>query len=253
MLPNSRRAVFAAAAAVLLATAADAKPNPNSMAVRERIDQVYDLAPGAEVLVDTVAGPVTVETRPGTKAEIHIIRGAATARELACYRMKVEASARRIVIRHEQDTHRDGCDSIRSGQEVRLVLPRAVDVSLETVAGNVDVAPIDGQLKLDAVAGPVRARGVRSAQVTALAGGLTMTAGPIDPRGIHISSVVGMTDITFARGTNATVRIDSVMGNTTSKTIPISWNNGRASARVGAGGPAVSVSSVVGHVTLHGS
>jgi DUF4097 and DUF4098 domain-containing protein YvlB len=253
MLVESHRAALAAYAVVLLATAADAKPNANSMAVRERVDQVYDLEPGADVSVDTIAGPVTIETGQGTKAEIHIVRGAATARELACYRVKVEASRRRILIKHEQDTHRDGCDSIRSGQEVRLVLPRAVDVSLETIAGNVDVAPIDGQLKLNAVAGPVRARGVRSAQITALAGGLTMTAGPIDPRGVHISSVVGMTDITFAPGTNASVSVDSVMGNTTSPTIPIRWNNGRATARVGAGGPSVSVSAVVGHVTLHGS
>ena len=64
-----------------------------------------------------------------------------------------------------------------------------------------------------------------------------------------------MTDITFARGANADVRVDGVMGNTTSTSprIAIRWNNGRASARVGAGGIPVSVSSVVGHVTLHGS
>ena len=104
------------------------------------------------------------------------------------------------------------------------------------------------------MAGQVRVRGTRSADLSSLAGGLSLTLLPLDSQGVRVSSVVGPTDITFAKGTNASVRIDSVLGNTTSTSpgIPISWHHGRASARVGQGGAPVSISSVVGHVTLHG-
>ena len=257
MLPIPRKALFAPAAASLLiafgpAQADTQTTSKNSMAVRETIDRMVRLSPGASVSLETIAGPVTIETGSGPTAQVHIVRGAATPRELACYRTDVSAAPGRLAIRHVQDKRR-GCDSIRSGQQVRLVLPRAVNLSMSSIAGDVTVAPIDGRLKLDSIAGHVKARGIRSADISSLAGGLSLVLAQ-NHRGIDVSSVVGMTDITFARGANADIRVDSVMGNTTSTSprIPIVWRNGRASARVGTGGAPVSVSSVVGQVTFHG-
>lgn len=256
MLPNPRHAAFAAAGLWLLATTAAAQTqntSDNSMAVRDVMNSSIGLNRGAEVLLETIAGPVTIETGNGSTAEIHVVRGAATRRELDCYHTEIKTTPNRLSIRHVQ--HKTpGCSSIRSGQQVRLALPRAVNVSMSSIAGNADIGPIDGRLKLDSMAGPVRVRGVRSADISSLAGGLSLVLGPLDQRGVRISSVVGMTDITFARGANADIRVDSVMGNTTSdsRRINLGWNNGRASARVGAGGVPVTVSSVVGHVTFHG-
>jgi hypothetical protein len=256
MLPIPRMAFFAPAAALLLAASAAAKTqnrSDNSMAVRDVISQSIGLAPEAHVSVEGIAGPVTIETGSGTAAKVDIVRGAATARELQCYRTEVTAKPGWLAIRHVQDKSR-GCDSIRSAQRVRLTLPRSVNISLSTIAGAVDIGPFDGRLKLSSIAGQVKARGVRSADLSSLAGGLSLTVGPLDRRGVRVSSVVGPTDITFARGANADVSVDSVMGNTTSTgpRIRIQWSNGRASARLGTGGTPVSISSVVGHVTLHG-
>lgn len=258
MLPIPRKALLAPAAASLLvalgpASAQSQNNSSNSMAVRDVINRSVGLAPGTEVSLSTIAGPVTVQTGGGPTAQIHIVRGAATKRELDCYRTQIDATPGRLAIRHVQDKRR-GCNSIRSAQQVRLTLPRSVNLSMSSIAGDVDIAPIDGRLKLDSMAGPVKIRGVRSADISSLAGGLSLTLLPLDRRGVRISSVVGMTDITFARGANADVRVDSVMGNTTSSSrrIPLRWDHGRAIARVGSGGTPVSISSVVGHVTLHG-
>ena len=257
MLPNSRNAALAAVASLLaVSSAAQAdtqRVNDRSMAVREVIDRSIPLSPGADVSVHTVGGPVTIETGDGNMAQVHIVRGAATARELACYRVDVTGGGDSLTIKHVQFSKREGCDSIQAGQEVRLRLPRSVDVSLDAVAGPVDVAPIEGELRLSGIAGHVRARGVRSADVSGLAGGLELTVGQLT-RDVKVAGIVGQTDITFTSGANADVQVDSIMGNTTSSSpgIPISWNNGRASARVGSGGIPVSVSAVVGHVTLHG-
>ena len=257
MLPISRKAALAAAAPLLaVAAAAQADTqhvNDRSMAFRETIDRRVALAPGADVSVHTVGGPVTVETGGGSVAEVHIVRGGATARDLACYRVDVTGGGRSLAIKHVQFTKRAGCDSIRAAQQVRLRLPRSVNVTLDAIAGAVDIAPVEGRLRLSGIAGQVRARGAGSADISGIAGGVALTVLP-STREVKVSGIVGPTDITFARGASADVRVDGVMGNTTSSSrgSPISWSNGRAHARVGGGGTPVSVSGTVGHVTLHG-
>jgi DUF4097 and DUF4098 domain-containing protein YvlB len=257
MLPIPRQAVLAAAAAsVFIAVPAfggTQNNNSDAMAVREVIDRTVELSPGAEVSLESIAGPVRIETGGGSTAQIHIVRGAATARELACYRTQIDASAGRLKIYHVQDKSR-ACNSINSRQEVRLVLPRSVRVSMSSVAGDVDIAPIDGRLELSSIAGQVRAHGVRQADLSSIAGGLQLDLGQLDTRGIQVSSIVGPTRISFAPGANADVRVDSVIGNVTSATpaIAVGYHSGSAVARVGAGGVPVSISSVVGSVTLLG-
>src|SRR5262249_31771132 len=142
----------------------------------------------------------------------------------------------------------------RSRQEVHLVLPRSANVSMSSVAGDVEIAPIDGRLELSSIAGQVRAHGVRQADLSSIAGGLAITLGQLDRKGVQISSVVGKTDLRFAAGANADVRVDSVIGHVSSATpaIAIGYNSGTAEARVGAGGAPVHLSSVVGNVTLQG-
>lgn len=259
MLPYPRKALLAPAAASLLIAFGPAQGETqarsgNSMAFRETIDRSVSLSSGADTSVETVGGPVTIETGGGNVAKIHIVRGGVTARELACYRIDVIGSGNRLAIKHVQFIKRPGCASIHAGQEVRLRLPSSVNLSLEGVGGTVDIAPIEGRLRLSGIAGHVRARGAASADISGLAGGLDLIVGPTT-RQVKVSGVVGPTDIKFASGANADVHVDAVMGNTTSTSsrIPIRWRDGRAIARVGKGGSVVSVSGVIGHVTLHGS
>ena len=179
MLPIPRKALFAPAAASLLVAFGPAlgqtqNTSNNSMAFRDVINRSIGLSPGAEVSLETIAGPVVIQTGNSPTAQIHIVRGAATPRELKCYRTEVSATPARLAIRHVQDKSR-GCDSIRSGQQVRLTLPRSVNLSMSSIAGDVDIGPIDGRLKLESMAGPVKLRGVRSADISSLAGGLSMT------------------------------------------------------------------------------
>jgi len=252
----------AAAAAVLLpASVSTARTSGGSqtdtdqeMTAREEIRESFRLDPGAAVSVEGIAGPVTVETGDGAIATVHIVRMAASRRELDCYRTEVTGGGARLSIAHVQDRSR-GCHSIRSRQQVRLTLPRAVDLSLETVAGNVAIGAIEGRLTLSSIAGRVQADGVRSASLSSIAGGLSLTLGALDARGVDVSSIVGPTRISFRPGTNADITVSSVQGDvrSLSASLPIDVENGRVRARLGAGGPRVSISSVVGTVELSGS
>jgi len=243
-------------AALLLsasATAADRGQRNNAseaMNAREEIRETHRLAAGATVRVEGIAGPVTVETGGGDSAEVHIVRMAASERELQCYRTRVEAAPDRLVVSHVQLEDRPGCDNIRSRQEVRLRLPRAVDLELSSIAGALEIGAVEGALRLDSIAGRVRLAGAREARISSLAGGLTLGVGALGPEGMRISSVVGPVALRFAPGADASLSADSVMGSVRGEAIDVVEDEGRYRAQVGDGGPRIAISSVVGSVRL---
>ncbi len=221
------------------------------MTAREQIDRNFALRDGAEVSVEGIAGSVIVETRDGGEAEVHILREARTQRELDCYRTTIEQTNGGLRIAHEQDRSRE-CRSINSRQEVRLVLPRSINLEMSSIAGRVEVGELEGRVRLDSVAGNVYIASARSGSLNSLAGGLRLDVGRLDPSGFHINSVVGPIDVGFRDGANADVTVDSVMGSVRSDSdrVRIHGEDQTYRARVGAGGPAVAISSVVGRVRL---
>ncbi len=222
-----------------------------TMAAQERFDQVYDLAPGAEVSVEGIAGPVTVETGSGDRAEVHVVRMARTQRELDCYRTQIEAARNSLSIEHVQDRS-PGCRSIHSRQEVRLVLPRSANLALSSIAGRVEIAALDGHVRLESIAGHVNLASVRSANLSSIAGGLHLNVDRLDTRGVDISSVVGGVELAFGRSANADLAVSSVIGRVRSDSpeVRIYGEDSSYRARIGSGGPNLNLSSIVGGVRL---
>ena len=258
----ARAAILAGAAAAALAlgvagsaTAGQSSQETgdwNDMPAREEIHQTYRIAPHGTVRVRGIAGPVSVETTAGgDTAEVHIVRMAATERELRCYRTEVRSSLDLLAIEHVQDEHDRDCNRIRSRQEVRLRVPRSVDLDFATVAGAVDVEPTDGMVRLEAIAGATALASVRNAEIDALAGPLSLglAGGGQD---VRISSVVGPVDLHLGRGVNADLQVDSVIGSVRSLASDVEMveRDGSYRARIGSGGGSVRLSSVVGSVRL---
>ena len=219
---------------------------------RERIDRSFTLRPGAAVSISSIAGPVTVETGGGSRAEVHILRQARTQQELECTRTEIESRNGGLSIRQLTPSRLQACRTIETRQTVRLVLPRNVDLSLDSIAGKLEVGTVDGALRLSSIAGRTTIAGARSADISSVAGRLQLGLGPIDRQGVRISSVTGSVELLFRRGTNADFRADSVMGRVTSASPAVQVRREQNSyrARVGTGGPMVSVSSIVGQVRL---
>ena len=250
----------AAAAALVLGVGGAAGAGQHSqevgdsrdMPAREEFRQTYRIAPDGTVRVRGIAGPVSVETIDGgDTAEVYILRMAATERELRCYRTDVRSSPDRLSIEHVQDEHDQECNRIRSRQQVRLRVPRSVNLDFATVAGALDVAPIDGMVRLEAIAGATALAGVRTAEIDAIAGPLSigLAGGGQD---VRISSVVGPVELNLARGVDADLHVDSVIGSVRSLASDLEMVNedGSYRARIGAGGGSVRLSSVVGSVEL---
>jgi hypothetical protein len=244
-----------ATATALLATglagAAAWAGEDSPMAAREQIDRSFTLAPGALVRVSSIAGPVTVETGGGSRAELHILREAASQRELACTRTEIDNRNGGLSVRQVRKEEQ-GCRNLHSRQTVRLILPRNIDLTLDSIAGKVDVGAVEGAVRLSSIAGRTSLQGARSAEVSSVAGRLTLAVGPIGPRGVKVSSVAGPVDLVFRPGTSADVSASSVVGQVTSASpaIQVRREQRRYSARIGSGGPLVSLSSIVGPVRL---
>jgi len=246
MRPIPLATILAAALAVPASAA------PAATEEREEIRQTVHLSPGAEIRAIGIAGPVSIETIDGDTAEVHIVRSARTQAELDCYRTAVESTPDRLSIEHVQFSDRPGCDSINSSQQVRLRVPRRVDVHLSTIAGSVDIGAVDGLVRLDSIAGPVALTGVGAARLDALAGGVSLVDARPGERGIQVSSVVGPVDVHFARGADADVEVSSVIGKVDGPSAPAKLTGaaGDYRLRIGEGGPNVSISSIMGSVRV---
>ena len=220
-----------------------------AMTVRDEFSQTYELTAHAQVRIEGIAGPVTIETGDFARAELHVVRMAATQRELDCYRTQVSASRSSLTIEHVQDRNRDGCDSIRSRQEVRLRLPRSISIDLESIAGAVEIGATDGMVRLSSIAGRTTLARVRTADINSIAGRLTMGLAPVGQEGVEVSSVAGGVELNVEPGVDADVRVDSVIGGI-SGFEDVEGDAGTYRARIGQGGGRVSLSSIVGSVRL---
>jgi hypothetical protein len=221
------------------------------MAAQQEIHRTFTLEADAAVKVSGIAGPVFIEATDGAKAEVHITRMAGTQRELQCYETAIANTAGVLTIGHRQHSSVPGCESIRARQQVRLKLPRWANVHLSTIGGSVDIGALDGLVKLQSVGGHVRVSNLRAAEMSGLAEGLSLTIGRLTPRGVQVFGVVGAIDAAFQGEADADVEVSSVVG-----AVRGDWAGSASSkageyrARVGAGGPPVSISGVVGPVTL---
>lgn len=239
-------------AAGLVPAAAAQDRDTRSMPAREQIDRSFTIGHGASVSITSIAGPVTVETGGSSRAEIHILREARSKAELDCTHTEILTGNNRLSLRQFRPSETGACRQIEMRQTVRLVLPRNVDLSLKSIAGRVAAGTIEGALRLENIAGRTDLAGARSADISSVAGKLTLGLGPIDRRGVRVASVAGSVDLIFRRGTGANVEASSVIGRVTGATPAIQVRQeGRVyRARIGAGGPLVSLSSIVGQVRL---
>jgi hypothetical protein len=124
-----------------------------------------------------------------------------------------------------------------------------MNVEMESIAGAVEIGAVDGMVRLNSIAGRTTLAEVRSAEISSIAGRLTLGLAPLGREGIEVSSVAGPIELSAGPGVDADVEVDSIMGSV-SGFADLEGENGGYRARIGRGGARVSLSSIVGSVTL---
>ena len=221
---------------------------------KDEFRQSYTIAAGSQVEVRAVNGSVTIETTGGTTAEVHVIRSARRRQDLELRKVIVEQAGNRFVVRSERDSgvRRDG--EVR--QKVMLKLPRKVDLEVHGINGSVKAGEIEGRGSVSGVNGKVELTqfgGIK--KISGINGSVWVSVARLEEEGMKISGVNGRVEVQFATDLNAEIHASGINGKVETDlpaTALLSGGRHRSNfkARVGVGGPLITVSGVNGKVAL---
>ncbi|MCI0489094.1 MAG: hypothetical protein L0229_21085 [Blastocatellia bacterium] len=233
---------------------ASGQREPSDLPEREEIRQTYELAPGARVEVSGINGTVDIETHYGDTAEVHIVRSARNREDLNYKKIEIEYSPNRLVIKTERDRERHR-DRANVRQRVMLKLPRHIDLATSGVNGWVKVGEVDGPVRVSGVNGSVTVdHAVGYSHLSGINGRVSMTISRLSEQGIHVSGVNGGVDLRFTDELNADLDVSGINGSVQADVPNVilqgKLNRNNFRARIGEGGPSISVSGVNGSVKL---
>lgn len=220
---------------------------------REELRQTFQLPPGARVELSNIDGPVIIDTTDGASAEVVVksFSYSASPRKLT-----VEQSSSGLALRGLERKERGDFDSSDGTRHsVRLTVPRRTNLVLTNVRDSVRVGELEGTVKLDRIAGRVGiAQATGGAEISDVAGSVTMSLTRLSGRGVSVSKVVGKVTLRFLEDVNAELQTGGVKGKVYVElpNVAVQGEMTKADfrAKVGAGGAAINVNDVTGTVRL---
>ena len=220
---------------------------------KDEFQQSYTLAPGSQVEIKAINGSVTIETTSGSTAEVHVIRSARKREDLEYRKVVVEQAGGRFTVRGENGSEGRRHADVR--QQVMLKLPRKVDLEVHGINGSVKAAEIEGRGSVSGVNGKVELTQVGGInKISGINGSVSVSVARLDQEGMKISGVNGRVDVQFAENLNAEIHASGINGKVETDLPATSllseWSRSNFKAKVGSGGPIISVSGVNGKVAL---
>ena len=216
---------------------------------RDEINQTYQLAPGTRVEVSSIRGPVEIVNADTATAEVQIIRTARTRADLEYHKIEIQHAGNSLVVRGVQEPEQRREQNVQVNHQVKLKLPRRIDLSvnsisgwlkvgdidgqtrvnsisgsanignvggklqMNSVSGSVEVADVGGEARVNSISGSLRLGQVNgSVNVSSVSGGLNATLVSLSPEGIQIRSVSGSVEIGMKSEVNADFSAESVSG-----------------------------------------
>ncbi|MBO0720773.1 MAG: hypothetical protein J2P41_08120 [Blastocatellia bacterium] len=222
--------------------------------VNEQINKTITLAPGSDVSVRGINGPVTVETGEGDQAEIDIKIRAASREAIERKPLSVENTPNSLTIRTVENKEGRRGDHEWVRHEVHLKLPRNVSMNISGVNGAVDVGPIEGGIVINGINGRVDvAQAGTATKLSGINGGIKISLARLGEGGLHVSGINGGVEIGFPTSIDADIDVTGVNGSVDSD-LPITllgeMKRGQLKGTIGAGGKLISISGINGGVKL---
>jgi len=224
-----------------------------SFDVRDQINKTVTLSSGAQVSVGGINGPVVIETTEGESAQINIEITASDQEALAARPLIVENTPSSLTIR-TQDDNKGWRDRGWVRHNVRLRLPRSINLKVNGVNGTVQAGEITGTVGLNGINGTVRVEGAGSAtSISGVNGRVTVGLARLGENGLKVSGINGGVELAFAGQINAQIDVHGVNGGVNSEfpmTVVGEMKRGELKGTIGSGGPRIEVSGINGGVAL---
>ncbi len=255
----------------VLAATRNVSADDDDMRERDEQDGRFQLAPGAEVTVNSLSGSVKIETAETDTAEVHVVRTARTRADLDCRPVRLEQTG--AGLRVDGQENRRQCRNAHVNQSVTLRLPRRVQLNVNSISGHVTAGDIDGPASFNSISGHVTVGNVRgpvrcnsisghveiasaldAASFTSISGHVTINISRLGERGLKAQSISGSVDVGLSDDVNADVHVESISGSVTADGARITVNKLSANeftGRVGTGGAPLEFFSISGNIRLH--
>jgi hypothetical protein len=233
-----------------------APDSTSQAATSDEIRKTFELKPGVKVWIQGINGSVEIQTSDTKTAEVYVRRTGDTADSLQRREMRVEQNADGLLVRSRQRfngvwDHLFGHDP---KEEVIIKAPRQIALSLKGINGRVSSGDIDGALELRGLNGKVELGQVNeSVTIDGINGPIVVGLNRLGERGAEIHGVNGSIELRLASGLDADLIAKGMNGNVKSDISDVTvqkenWSN--YSARIGKGGPEISIKGINGNVRL---
>ena len=218
---------------------------------RDEINKSFTLPAKARVDVSAISGSVDIKAIDGDTAFIQIERTARSRAELDCNRIVLKQAADNLIILSENT---GACGTIQVRHRLLLSLPRYVDLSVHGVSGPINIGEMAGALRISGNSGEINLRQFgRGSRISGNSGTTTIKLRETYAGGLELSGNSGLLRLDVGDALNLNVRVTGLSGTVSSELPNVQFTKiGAAdySARIGSGGPTISVSGNSGSVLL---
>lgn len=261
------------------------KPNPVS--AHEEIRTTYPLTPGAHVTITNLPfGALVIQPVDTGVAELHVVRTAATAKELNCNRITISHTPTSLDIRGD-DNSACTLQNTSIEQSIVLRLPRFVSIELNAISAPLIVGEaesrgpnfvtnsegcktaqpsdrpyvygkgFDGSVTLKNISGPVRlVHGTGETKLSGVNGVVRVALRHADSKSVTLSGINGEVTLVWGAAFNGQIATYNIRGSVLSRGTTASPRvDSKGTYRINAGSEIalVSVSNVIGNViVVHG-
>lgn len=222
---------------------------------REEIHKNFQLEPGAQVEVRGINGPVEIQTTEGGNAELHIWRTAENKSDLENSAILIEQTPTSLTVRAKQRS--DWWKFWTGGnvrQQLKLVLPRSVELATHGINGPLNIGGVDGSLNITGVNGRVEvAQTAGHTEITGINGHVNVGIARLNDEGFGVKGVNGGVELRVPAGINAELDVKGLNGGVSCDLPNLSEQERTRSgmhARIGTGGPQISINGINGGVKI---
>lgn len=207
----------------------------------------------ARVEVSNINGPVEIETADTDPAEVHITRFAQGRADVNDRKLKIIDTPGSLTIHAEGNSLRMGGNEVR--HRVALKIPRRVDLTIKHVSDRLKVGEIDGSIHLNGLSWTAEMTlAAGQMEISRVSGTAVIRVTKLDEPGINISNVSGKVELLAPADLNANVNVNGnhgkVMIGLPHEVQEGTMNGLRFRARIGSGGAPISISNIIGTVSL---
>ena len=241
-----------------LARAAAIANEDQQVESRDEIRKSFQLQPGARVEVQGINGAVTIETSDTTTADVYVLRTARSKESLDRREVITEQTDSGLMVRGKQSRNLGFWERLwgrNPNEQVTIKAPRQISLALKGINGRVVSGEVEGSIEAKGINGRVElAQAGDSVEIGGVNGSVLIGFGQLGERGARVSGVNGNIELRFATGLNADLTAKGVNGNVRSEipevTVDKEDHAPRFSARIGNGGPPITLSGINGNTRL---